>query len=287
MDNGTAEQNRVTVFDTTLRDGLYTLGEDLTTEDKVAIAKQLERLGVDVIEVGYPGPNPAEIEGMRQIAKAVRGPIIAALARATTSDIDRAWEALREAEKPRINIYLSSSDAYLKQLFKLSREEALERTRQTVSYAKSFCDDVQFTAHDATRADLDYLCQMIEVAIEAGATTIGLPDTVGHTVPDEFARLITAVRARVKNIEKTVVAVHCHNNLGMAVANSLKALQAGARQVECTIGGIGDKTANASLEEIIMALEARKDFFGLHTGINNDELLNTSQLISNFASIKV
>lgn len=287
MSDGVVDRNRVIIFDTTLRDGEQSPGATLNTEEKIEIAKQLARLGVDVIEAGFPISSQGDFEAVQRIAREVRGPIIAGLARATALDVDRAWEALKDAEKPRIHVFISSSDVHLKHLFKLSREEALQQAREMVARAKSYCNDVEFSAQDATRSDLDYVCQMIEATIEAGATTVNLPDTVGYTTPDEYERMILTVLSKVKNIDKAVISVHCHNDLGMAVANSLTALRAGARQVECTINGIGERAGNASLEEIVMALETRKDFFGMHTGAKTDELLRTSRMVSTFTGIPV
>ena len=280
-------QNRVIIFDTTLRDGEQSPGATLNIEEKVEIAKQLARLNVDVIEAGFPISSQGDFEAVQRIAREVRGPIIAGLARATALDVDRAWEALQDAEKPRIHVFISSSDVHLKHLFKLTREQALEQAREMVARAKSYCQDVEFSAQDATRSDLDYVCQMIEATIEAGATTVNLPDTVGYTTPDEYEHMIKTVLAKVKNIDKAIISVHCHNDLGMAVANSVSALRAGARQVECTINGIGERAGNASLEEIVMAIETRKDFFGLHTRANTSELLRTSRMVSSLTGIPV
>ncbi len=287
MSDGVVDRNRVIIFDTTLRDGEQSPGATLNIEEKLEIARQLARLGVDVIEAGFPISSPGDFEAVQRIAREVQGPIIAGLARATALDVDRAWEALRDAEKPRIHVFISSSDVHLKHLFKLTREEALQQAREMVARAKSYCNDVEFSAQDATRSDLDYVCQMIEATIEAGATTVNLPDTVGYTTPDEYERMILTVLSKVKNIAKAVISVHCHNDLGMAVANSLTALRAGARQVECTINGIGERAGNASLEEIVMALETRKDFFGMSTGVNTGELLRSSRMVSSFTGIMV
>jgi 2-isopropylmalate synthase len=287
MSEGVVDRNRVIIFDTTLRDGEQSPGATLNVEEKIEIARQLARLGVDVIEAGFPISSQGDFEAVQRIAREVRGPIIAGLARATQLDVDRAWEALRDAEKPRIHVFISSSDVHLKHLFKLTREQALDQAREMVARARSYCEDVEFSAQDATRSDLDYVCQMIEAAIEAGATTVNLPDTVGYTTPDEYERMILTVLSKVKNINKAVISVHCHNDLGMAVANSLSALRAGARQVECTINGIGERAGNASLEEIAMAIETRKDFFNLHTNIKTEELLRTSRMVSTFTGIPV
>lgn len=287
MSEGGIDRNRVTVLDTTLRDGEKSLGPTLRLEDKLEIAKQLARLGVEVIEAGYPTISQGNFEAVQRISREIPGPIIAAIAAAKLDELDCAWEALQEAEKPRLHLYMSTSDLLLKHLFKLNRAEGLERTRETVARAKSYCDDVEFTAHDVTRADLEYACQVIEAAIEAGATTINLADTTGYIVPTEFERMITTVRSEVENIEKVTISVHCHNNLGMAVANSLTALRAGARQVECTVNGIGEPAGNASLEQVVMALETRKDFFGLESSIQTNELLDTCEMVSKFTNTAI
>lgn len=285
MSESGATTNQVIIFDTTLRDGERSLKGALSLEDKLEVAKQLARLGVDVIEVGYPSGNPLELAELQRLTREIQGPILAVLASAKAIEIDQAWRAVREAAKPRLHVYLSSSDILLKRLFKLTREEGLQRTREMVAYARGYCDDIEFSIHDATRADLDYVCQMAEIAIEAGATTISLPDSAGQAVPAEFERMILTLRATVKNIEQAVIAVHCHNNLGMAVANSLTALRAGAQQVECTVNGIGEPAGNAALEQVVMALAARQDFYNMRTNVKTEELLRTSEMISRFSSI--
>jgi 2-isopropylmalate synthase len=244
-------------------------------------------LGVDVIEAGFPISSEGDFEAVQLIAREVRGPIIAGLARARMQDIDRAWEALKEAEHPRIHVFISSSDVHLKHLFKLTREEALEQARKMVAHAKTLCTDVEFSAQDSTRSDIDFVCEMITAAIEAGATTVNLPDTVGYTTPDEYQRMILTVLTKVPNIRQAIISVHCHNDLGMAVANSLTALNAGARQVECTINGIGERAGNAALEEIVMALETSKDFYNLHTNVDTTQLHRTSRMVSTFTGIVV
>lgn len=285
--NPTAESRRVIIFDTTLRDGEQSPGATLNIEEKVEIAKQLARLGVDVIEAGFAISSQGDFEAVQRIANEVKGPVIASLARVRKQDIDRAWEALKNAEKPRLHVFISASDIHLTHLFKMTREDAIQQTRDMVAYAKSFCSDVEFSAQDSTRSDISFLCQMIEAAIDAGATTVNLPDTVGFTTPDEYERMILTVLATVPNIRKAIISVHCHNDLGMAVSNSLTALKAGARQVECTINGIGERAGNAALEEIVMALETRKDFFGLFTNVNTGEIMKTSRMVSAFTGIPV
>ncbi len=285
--NPSADPRRVIIFDTTLRDGEQSPGATLNIEEKVEIAKQLARLGVDVIEAGFAISSQGDFDAVQRIAREVKGPIIASLARVRKQDIDRAWEALRDAERPRLHVFISSSDIHLEHLFRLTREEALAQTREMVAYARSLCQDVEFSAQDATRSDLDYLCKMIEIAIESGATTVNLPDTVGFTTPGEYERMVLTIQARVPNIRQAIISVHCHNDLGMAVSNSLTALKAGARQVECTINGIGERAGNAALEEIVMALDTRKDVFGLNTNIDTGQIYRTSRMVSTFTGIPV
>ena len=285
--NPVADPRRVIIFDTTLRDGEQAPGATLNIEEKVEIARQLARLGVDVIEAGFAISSQGDFEAVQRIAREVKGPIIASLCRVRKQDIDRSWEALQEAERPRLHVFISSSDIHLKHLFRLTREEAIQQTREMVAYARSLCSDVEFSAQDATRSDVDYLCKMVEVAIEAGATTINLPDTVGFTTPGEYERLVLTVLSQVPNIRRAVISVHCHNDLGMAVSNSLTALRAGARQVECTINGIGERAGNAALEEIVMALDIRKDVFNLSTGVDASQIHRTSRMVSTFTGIPV
>lgn len=287
VSNITKNNNRVIIFDTTLRDGEQSPGATLNIEEKVEVAKQLGRMGVDVIEAGFPISSQGDFEAVQRIAREVRGPIIAGLARARKEDVDRAWEALKDAERPRIHVFISSSDVHLKHLFKLTREQAIEEARKWVSHARTYCADVEFSAQDATRSDLEFLCQMITTAIEAGATTVNIPDTVGFTTPDEYERMVLTLLTKVPNIRQAIISVHCHNDLGMAVANSLTALKAGARQVECTINGIGERAGNAALEEIVMALETRKDVYDLSTGVDTTQLHRASRMVSTFTGIVV
>src|SRR5512146_91077 len=272
--------SRVTVFDTTLRDGEQAPGCSMTVPEKLRLARQLERLGVDVIEAGFPIASEGDFEAVRAVAREVRRPMIAGLARAKEEDITRAWEALVHAERPRIHIFLATSDIHLQFKLKITREECLRQVSTSVAYARRLCNDVEFSPEDATRSDLDFLCQTVQAAVDAGATTINIPDTVGYTVPEEYRAIICAIRQRVRGIEKVIISVHCHNDLGMAVANTLAALEAGARQVECTINGIGERAGNAALEEIVMAMRVRPDRLKYETGINTSELYNASQLLA-------
>ena len=272
--------SRVTVFDTTLRDGEQAPGCSMTVPEKLRLARQLDKLGVDVIEAGFPIASDGDFEAVRAVAREVRRPIIAGLARAKEEDISRTWEALVFAERPRIHIFLATSDIHLQFKLKISREECLRQISTAVAYARTLCDDVEFSPEDATRSEVDFLCQAVQAAVDAGATTINIPDTVGYTVPEEYRAIITAIRERVRGMENVVISVHCHNDLGMAVANTLAALEAGARQVECTINGIGERAGNAALEEIVMATRVRPDRLQYETGINTAELYNASQLLA-------
>jgi 2-isopropylmalate synthase len=279
--------DRVTIFDTTLRDGEQSPGASLTSDEKLEIALQLARLGVDVIEAGFPISSPDDFEAVRRIAREVRGPAIAGLARARPEDVDRCWEAVREAERPRIHTFISTSDIHLSHQFKMTRERALEQAVAMVARARSYCEDVEFSPMDATRSDHDYLYQVLAAVIEAGATTLNIADTVGFTTPDEMTSLIRGMFERIPNIDRAVVSIHCHNDLGMAVANSLAAIRAGARQVECTVNGLGERAGNASLEEIVMAINTRGDVYGVTTGVDTSQILKTSRLVSALTGIPV
>ncbi|HVM31678.1 MAG TPA: 2-isopropylmalate synthase [bacterium] len=275
-----AKAERVYIFDTTLRDGEQAPGASLNTEEKIKIAVQLEKLGVDIIEAGFAASSPGDFEAVQKVSKLVKKSTVASLCRALKKDIDASVKALKPAKRGRVHIFISSSDIHLKHIFRKTREEALAAAVEAVKYARRFTDDVEFSAQDASRSDLGYLCQMIEAVIKVGAKTVNLPDTVGFTIPEEYARMVTVVRNRVPNIEKAVISVHCHNDLGLGVANSISAIQAGARQVECTINGIGERAGNASLEEIVMALKTRADKYPFTTGVKTTEIYKTSRLVS-------
>ena len=279
--------DRVIIFDTTLRDGEQAAGGMLNIQEKLEIARQLERLGVDVIEAGFPISSPGDFEAVRLIAKEIRAPIICALARAHPNDIDRAWEAIKEAEHPRIHVFLSASDIHMLHQLKKSREQVLEMSRDMVARAKKYTDDIEFSPMDASRANPDFIYQVLEAVIDAGATTVNIPDTVGYAIPDEFGKLIEGIFQNVPNIGRATVSVHCHNDLGLAVANSLEAVRRGARQVECTINGIGERAGNASLEEIVMAINTRSDFFNLTTNVNTRQIYKTSRLVSELTGFPV
>ncbi len=274
------DRNRITFFDTTLRDGEQAPGCAMGVYEKLRMARQLDELGVDVMEAGFPMASEGDFNAVRLIASEISRPVIAGLARASEPDIRRAWAALEAARHPRIHIFLASSDLHLQCKLKITREQALEQAHHAVAYARSFCNDVEFSPEDATRSDINFLCNLVQVAVDAGATTINIPDTVGYSIPEEFAAIIRTVREQVQGIEKTTISVHCHNDLGLAVANTLAALHAGARQVECTVNGIGERAGNASLEEIAMVLSVRQAQLPYQTGINSQRIYPTSCLLS-------
>jgi 2-isopropylmalate synthase len=271
---------RVIVFDTTLRDGEQAPGFSMDVPSKLTLARALDALGVDIIEAGFPIASPADFEGTRQVAAAVRRPVIAALARCRPQDIDEAGKALQPAERRRIHTFLATSDLHIEKKLRTTRESCLEQIVAGVSRARQFTDDVEFSAEDATRSDRDFLCRVVEAAIKHGATTINLPDTVGYATPDDLREFFTQVLERVPNADKAMFSTHCHDDLGLAVANSLAAIQGGVRQVECTINGIGERAGNASLEEIVMALRVRGDRLPYDTSVNSELLFETSRLLS-------
>jgi len=281
------KNNRVIFFDTTLRDGEQSPGASLNTAEKVQIANQLAKLGVDVIEAGFPASSPGDFEAVKLIAQKVSGPIIAGLCRAHQKDIDACWDAVKYAKNPRIHIFLATSDIHIEKKLQKTRGAVLQMAINSVKYARTLCKDVEFSAEDAVRSNFDYLCKVIESVIDAGATTVNIPDTVGYAMPQEYGTMIKNLIACVRNINKAVVSVHCHNDLGLAVANSLSALSNGARQIECTINGIGERAGNAALEEIVMSLKTRKPFFNLTYGINTHEIARTSKLVSTLTGIPV
>jgi 2-isopropylmalate synthase len=278
---------RVYIFDTTLRDGEQSPGVSLNAGEKLQIARQLGKLGVDVIEAGFPISSQGDFDAVRMIARELKGVSVAGLARSNFNDIDRAWEALKVAEQPRIHTFIATSDIHLQHKLRMSREQVLEAAAAAVKRAKGYTPDVEFSAEDASRSDLEFLCRVVEAAIAAGATVINIPDTVGYAAPDEFANFIRGIRNGVKGIEKVVLSVHCHDDLGLAVANSLAAVNAGANQVEGAINGIGERAGNASLEEVIMALYTRKDQFKKHTNIKTEEIYRTSRLVSTLTGMVI
>jgi 2-isopropylmalate synthase len=274
------EPDRVLIFDTSLRDGEQAPGCSMNTEEKLVLARKLQRLGVDIIEAGFPIASAGDAEAVGRVAAEVEGPIIAGLARCVEKDIRVAWEAVRCSSRPRIHTFLATSDIHLAFKLRIGRDEALRQTANMVAYASSLCADVEFSPEDATRSDLSFLCEVLQAAVEAGATTLNIPDTVGYTMPVEFAELIHTIRQRLHGAEHVTISVHCHNDLGLAVANSLAGVEAGARQVECTVNGIGERAGNASLEEIAMVLHVRGDRYPVKTGIRHDEIYSTSRLLS-------
>jgi 2-isopropylmalate synthase len=274
------DDNRVIIFDTTLRDGEQSPGISLNTAEKLEIAHQLARLGVDVIEAGFPIASPGDFDAVRTIAREVHGPVIAGLARAHAADIERAAEAVRDAERPRIHTFISTSDIHIEHQLQSTREDVLGQARAAVAHAKSFVDDVEFSPMDATRADVEFTAEVLVAALEEGATTINIPDTVGYAMPGEYAAFLTRLYELVPGLRDVVLSVHCHDDLGLAVANSFAGLQAGARQVECAVNGIGERAGNASLEEIVMLLHTRADDVGLVSGVVTREIARTSRLVS-------
>ena len=272
--------HKVDIFDTTLRDGEQSPGCQLNAAEKLEIAQQLARTGVDVIEAGFAASSPGDFAAIQMIAEQVRGPVITALARGVRSDIEAVAQAVKAAERPRIHIVVSASDIHLQRKMRKSKDDVLQMGVDSVRFARQFCDDVEYSTEDASRADLDYLSRTLEAVIQAGATVVNLPDTVGYAVPGEWFETFMAVMNRVPNIDKAKISVHCHNDLGMAVANSLEAIRAGAQQVEGCFNGIGERAGNASLEEIIMALHMRPDYYGAYTDIHLQELYRTCRLIA-------
>ncbi|MCL5267895.1 MAG: 2-isopropylmalate synthase [Bacteroidetes bacterium] len=280
-------KDKIFIFDTTLRDGEQSPGCSMNTQEKLKMARQLEALNVDVIEAGFPMASEGDFEAVREVAKTIKGCTIAALSRATTADIDRAFEALQYAAKPRIHVFIATSDIHLKHKLKRTRQQVLEQSVNTVAYAKKLSEDVEFSCEDASRSDIDYLCQIIEAVINSGANVVNLPDTVGYSIPQDYGSMIKTIRERVKNIDKAILSVHCHNDLGLAVANSIAAVMNGARQVECTVNGIGERAGNASLEEFVMALRTRPDVLPFEVDVNTEEIFKSSRLLSTMTGMMV
>jgi 2-isopropylmalate synthase len=281
------DRPRITIFDTTLRDGEQSPGCSMNVQEKVRLAQQLNRLGVDVIEAGFPIASDGDFEAVQRISATVRRPIIAGLARACKGDVDRAWQALQGAAHPRIHVFLATSDIHLQYKLRITREQCLEQAREAVAHAKSLCADVEFSPEDATRTDAGFLCQVVEAVIAAGATTVNIPDTVGYSMPEEYGQLIRTLREKVAGIEKVTISTHCHNDLGLAVANSLAGVQEGVRQVECTINGIGERAGNASLEEIVMAMRVRRDRYPYENAIASEHLFAASQMLAEITRVPV
>src|SRR4051812_48265822 len=272
--------DRVQIFDTTLRDGEQSPGISLNPAEKLEIAQQLARLGVDVIEAGFPITSPGDFEAVQAIARTVDGPVIAGLARTHVADIDAAYNAVKDAGRPRIHTFISTSDIHIRHQLQTTREDVKGQARAAVAHAKQYLDDVEFSPMDATRAELEFTAEVCQIALDEGATTINIPDTVGYAVPEEYATYLGRLYELVPDLRGVVLSVHCHDDLGLGVANSLAGLQAGARQVECAINGIGERAGNASLEEIVMLLHTRADELGLHTGAVTREIARSSRMVS-------
>ncbi len=278
---------QIQIFDTTLRDGEQSPGCSMNIKEKLAMAKQLEALGVDVIEAGFAAASQGDFNAVKTIAKELTTTSVASLARALEKDIDSAWEAVKFAAHPRIHVFIATSDIHMEYKLKKTREEVLQQTRDMVAYAKKYCEDIEFSAEDATRSDPEFLSQVFSVAIEAGAKVLNVPDTVGYTTPEEFTTLITYLKTHIEGIANARLSVHCHDDLGLAVANSLAAIKAGVDQVECTINGIGERAGNAALEEIVMNLKTRADYYGATCGVDSTQIYKSSRVLSNITGVKV
>ena len=278
---------RIKIFDTTLRDGEQSPGCSMNLSEKIEMAKQLEALGVDVIEAGFAIASPMDFKSVQAISAAVKNCTVASLARCTKGDIDAAWGAVKDARHPRIHVFIATSDIHMEYKLQMTREQVLQRITEMVSYAKSFCQDIEFSAEDASRSEPAFLAQCYSNAVAAGATTLNVPDTVGYSTPQEMGELIRYLKEHVVGVENTDISVHCHDDLGMAVANTLACVQAGATQVECTVNGIGERAGNASLEEVVMAIHTRKDFYQAETGINTRQIYRSSKLLSNITGVPI
>jgi len=282
-----AMPTNIMIFDTTLRDGEQVPGAKLNPQQKLEIAHQLARLGVDIIEAGFPASSPGDKAAVAQIAKEVRGCTVAGLARIIKQDIDDVWDAVQFAERPRIHVFLGSSDIHLQSKLRMDREKGIEMAVEAVRYSRNLCPDVEYSTEDASRSDFEYMCRVIEAVIEAGAAVVNIPDTVGYAFPDQFGDMIRRIRSTVPNIDKVILSVHCHNDLGLGTANTLAAIQNGARQVEVTVNGIGERAGNTAMEEIVMALRTRRDIFDATTRIQTKEIFKTSRMISRLMNIPV
>src|SRR2546430_5660112 len=281
------DPSRVLIFDTTLRDGEQSPGISLNTQEKLEIAQQLSRLGVDVIEAGFPITSPGDFEAVQAIARQVEGPVICGLARTAVQDIDAAWNAIKDSERPRIHTFIATSDIHIERKLQTTGEDVKGQARAAVAHAREYTEDVEFSPEDGSRSDVEFMAEVIQIAIDEGATTINVPDTVGYTMPHEYAAMFEELYRLVPDLRNVVVSVHCHDDLGLAVANSFAGLQAGCRQVECAVNGIGERAGNASLEEIVMLLHTRQSSVGLWTGINTREIARTSRLVSRLTGYPV
>lgn len=280
------ENKIIKIFDTTLRDGEQSPGATMSKEEKIKIAKQLEKLNVDIIEAGFPASNKKDLEAIKEISKIIQNSEICALARCTKNDIDIAWQAIKNAKKPRIHVFIATSDIHLKYKLKMSREEVIKTIKENVTYAKSYCNNIEFSCEDATRTEISFLKEAVETAIDAGATTINIPDSVGYIQPQEYANIISQIK-KMPKMKKIDISVHCHDDLGLAVANSLAGVKSGATQIECTVNGIGERAGNAALEEIIMCMKTRNDHYNSTTKINISEIIKTSTMVSDATNIFV
>ena len=287
MNTRPIDNQRIIIFDTTLRDGEQSPGASMNTSEKLEVAHLLAEMGVDVIEGGFPISSEGDFEAVKSIAERVEGPEICGLARAVPADIDRCWEAVKASQRPRIHTFIATSQIHLEKKLRKSPEQVIQYAVEAVKRARGYCENVEFSTEDGARTGWDYICEIVECVIEAGARTVNIPDTVGYSNPWEYGGLIEHVFKHVRNVHDAIISVHCHNDMGLAVANSLAAVRAGARQVECTINGIGERAGNASLEEFVMNLKTRGDFFGFHTGINTEKIFRASRLVSNLTGIVV
>ncbi len=278
---------KIAIFDTTLRDGEQVPGAKLNKRQKIEIAQQLAQLGVDVIEAGFPCSSPEDLQAVKSVAEHVKGPVVTGLARVIQEDIDLAWEAICKAERPRIHVFLGGSDIHLQKKLRRDRASALQMAVDAVKYAKHYCEDVEYSTEDASRTDFEYLCRVTEAVIKAGATVINVPDTVGYALPEEFGEIIRKLREKVPALDRIVLSVHCHDDLGLAVANSLAAIRNGANQVECTVNGVGERAGNASLEEIVMILKTRQATYQAYTDINTQQIYRTSRMVSRLMNVSV
>jgi 2-isopropylmalate synthase len=281
------DANHVRIFDTTLRDGEQSPGASMNMAEKLEMAKALAGMGVDIIEAGFPIASVGDFEAVRAIASEITGSVVCGLARCNEKDIDRAWEAVQFAQKPRLHLFLATSAIHREHKLRMTPAQIIERAVASVKRAKAVCQDIEFSPEDAARTEIDFLCEVVEAAIEAGATTVNIPDTVGYAMPGQYGKVIRTLKERVKNINQAVISTHCHDDLGLAVANSLAGVEAGARQIECTINGIGERAGNAALEEIVMALKTRHDYFGLETNIKTERLYPVSQMLSTITGLAV
>jgi 2-isopropylmalate synthase len=282
-----ADDRCVRIFDTTLRDGEQSPGASMNQAEKIEVARALAGLGVDIIEAGFPIASQGDFEAVRAIATEVAGPTICGLARCNDRDIDRAWEAIQFAQKPRIHVFLATSAIHREHKLRMTQPQIIDRAVASVRRARSYCEDVEFSPEDAARTEIDFLCHVIEAAIDAGATTVNIPDTVGYATPSQYAQVIRTLKERVPNIDRAIISTHCHDDLGLAVANSLAGVEAGARQVECTINGLGERAGNAALEEIVMALKTRQDYYGLTTNVRSERLYPVSRMVSSITGLAV